>query len=261
MSDAAQTSQTSTSAPATSKPARSRSGGSKRKQNDYGDRLTVLGDRFVCSYSGRLCERAVRIPGLEEDQGICENYKNAICEEYEQSVNNVVRAPMRTQLMDFGGDLDYQSWLGPLSFWDVLTGEKGLTVAELSQSKKGGPVKKKTKSASKLDFAAGMYVIYHNKAPKPVNAIDGAEKEEGEKVKAKLTPVGAMRKLGSFCHTHKEQSWGARCKMDESFVAHFTVTDAPVDKLVNKTGSLLVGEPCYGPVVVVFTKKFSLKLQ
>lgn len=252
----------------------------KRKPETHGAVLTVLGDRFVCPYSGRLIERGVRIPGLEavfanlpcavawltenvKDEKSCENFKNALCEEYEQQPASVVRAPVRTQLMDFGGDLDYETWMGDLRFWDQLTMEKGLSVKDLAQLKKGAPVKKKARKNTKIEFQAGMYVIPHNKGAKLVNALDGST--DAEPMKGKLTPVSAIRKLEAFRNSHKDITLGASCRADPRFIAHTSSlepnTEVDTTKLYNKVASRLTQQDCYGPAVFIFTKKTSVVVE
>lgn len=254
--------------------------------------LTVLDQRFVCNYSGRVIKQAIFIPGhnnvcfanipcafawLDDHSNATPEeiakLKEAVCEEYEQPLESIVRAPPRNALSDFGGDQTYDAWFGLLRHWDILTETRGTTVVDFraNQKTKGKSASKKGKgAAAKVVFEPAMYVISYGKSAagcKKINALDGAV-EKGDK--DRLTPVAAIRKITTFINAHTEpaQEEGAPGKCPYARVTrdedgfHFQglTALAAEEKYANHIATQLVGLPIYGPAVVFFTRKTSVKV-
>ncbi len=269
--------------PKKAKAKRSRSS----KKKGAATRVTIVGDRFVCNYSGHLSEKAVFVPGLDaafanlpsawawieeqvakpEEQ---QELKNAALSAYEQLDALVVRAPERTKLADFGGDLEYHEWIGGLSLWDNFTTAKGLTVTEYRKhTQKTNAKRGKT---AKTPYIAAMYVLPHKKgAPKVINTLDGVETEKG--AKGVLTPVRAMRKLATFINaTSNVVDGDEKTKLPVfrqellvgpgySIIACIPRDDDVVGEhaaSLNKTATDIAGLSVYGPAVAFFTKSIKI---
>ncbi len=252
--------------------------------------VVVIGDRFVCSYSGRVVDHAVFIPGvdsacfanlpcafawLEDESNVSEDTQNklktAMAAEYEQTLENVVRAPKRSLLVDFGGDRYYADWIGPLQFWDRLTDAHGSTVAEFKQRGNQTAARRGKGAAARVAFDAAAYAIAYGKGAagcKKVNTIDGAQTAKG--AKNVLTIVKAYRKLQTFINGHVSEGEEAKQLFaiqqlhgTDGWYASVLVPCegvVPEDKLRNNIASHIVGFNVYGPAVVVFTRKHSQKI-
>jgi hypothetical protein len=256
-----------------------------------GTGVVVLGDRFVCSYSGEFGESAVFIPGVDtacfrnlpcafaflEDSGAKEEtvqkYKQALCEAYEQQINTVERAPKRELLANFGGDRYYGEWIGNLHFWDRLTESGGLTVPQyLAKKKKGnGTATKRGKgSGARVSFDAAPYTIAYGKGPagcKLINALDGVSVDEDVDVKKTMSMVRAMRKLQTFCSAHSDFGFEVRSVTGDGFYAFFIAIKD--DKLMavsvpakfqNHIAQQLLGHSAFGPATFIFTRKYSQRI-
>lgn len=252
--------------------------------------VVIIGDRFICSYSGRVVDHAVFIPGVDtacfanlpcafawlEDESnvsveVQDKLKAAMALEYEQTLENVVRAPKRSQLADFGGDKYYSEWIGPLVFWDRLTEAQGSTVGEWKQRGNSTATKRGKGAAQRIAFDAAAYTIAYGKGAagcKKVNTIDGAPVEKG--AKNVLTIVKAYRKLQTFINGHVSAEEDARqlyqvrqiSSANGWYASAIVPCDnvVPEDKLRNNIASQLAGFSVYGPAVVVFTRKHSQKI-
>jgi hypothetical protein len=252
--------------------------------------VVVIGDRFVCSYSGRVVDHAVFIPGvdtacfanlpcafawLEDESNVSaetqDKLKSAMAAEYEQTLENVVRAPKRNLLVDFGGDRYYSEWIGPLAFWDRHTEAQGSTVDEWKKRGNQTAARRGKGAAARVAFDAAAYVIAYGKGAagcKKVNTVDGAAIAKG--TKNVLTIVKAYRKLQTFINGHVSEEEDARQLYEirqlsstngwyaSVIVPHEGVV--PEDKLRNNIASQVVGFNVYGPAVVVFTRKHSQKI-
>ena len=251
-----------------------------------GASLTVLDQRFVCNFTGRVVPKAIFFPGvhnvcfcnipcafawLEDCSGADDitiaKHKQGICEEYEQTMDVIARAPKRDALSDFGGDMTYDAWIAPLREWDMLTDVKGTTVAEFrsADKNKGKSATKKGKGASaKISFDAAMYVVGHQGGAakcKKVTAVDGADVKDG------LSPVRAFRKINTFVTAHNGDVLPKKYVVDhihtEAFNATYIVTaDATAgdEKLLNKVASQVLALQVYGPAVISFLRKHSQKV-
>lgn len=243
-----------------------------------GPGVIILGaNHFACSYSGRVVERVILVPGIKDAafanipcafSWIEENVKDAekqqalkqaVCDEYEQSIETVVRAPHREYLQDFGGKMGYDEWIGPLKFWDVFTSNSGSTVKDYNQSLKGGASKR---GAGRVTFESAMYVLAHGKnSVKIINALDGAV-EKG--AKERLTPVAALRKLHSFIAKNgAAEAWDVQSHSTDGIFGFYLTPKAGVvvdDKLFNNVASQITGVRTFGPAVLTFTRKTSIKV-
>lgn len=247
--------------------------------------VTTVNNRFVCNYSGSLTEKAIFLPG---DQTVCfanlpcafsylestikdaeklQAAKVALCDAYEQNAETVQSAPDRSLLGVFGGDRSYEEWMGPLSFWNVLTNNVGTTVAEYQSNLKSGG-KRAVKGAGKVSFEAGLYVVSIKGAPRRVDAVDGAV-EKG--AKESLTPVRAYRKLHTWISKQKEHATNYRIVdiADAKDVWRgYAISLAPgvvadgeeQQKLYNQTVSMMSGLKHYGPAVLFVTRKTAVKI-
>lgn len=250
--------------------------------------VVVLGDRFVCSYSGEFGPSAVFIPGVDtacfrnlpcafaflEDSGakeeVVQKYKQAICDAYEQELNTVERAPKRELLANFGGERYYDEWIGPLHFWDRLTESGGLTVAQYLAKKKsrnGGATKRGKGSGARVSFDAAPYTIAYGKGPagcKLVNALDGVEVDEDVDVKKTMSMVRAMRKLQTFCNAHKDLNVEVCSAHAEGYYAFYVDAKDPTGsipaKFQNHIAQQLLGKTAFGPATFIFTRKYSQKI-
>lgn len=250
-----------------------------------GNGVVVIGNRFVCSYSGRTVERAIFAPGtakccfanvpcavawLEEnvkDADQVSTLKLSLAEKYDQPLAVLERAPHRQYLDTFGGSNDYTTWIGPLEKWDRLSEVSGTTVDEFSKKNKSGGKKKKGKAELRQNFESATYFIAHGKLSagvKRVDTIEGNVDAEGKK-KSGTTHVGSMRKVFAFAKANEVQKPYSISYIGNEFCYATSFThfgDEPADpKLHNKIASLLLGEEVYGPAVVVFLKKHSIKIQ
>jgi len=254
----------------------------KAKPAVSGNGVVVVGNRFVCSYSGRVVANAIFIPTVDtacfanipcalawledncKDATINDGLRHALATEYEQTLENIERAPKRELLADFGGNLFYDEWIGALAYWDHLTESIGLSVDGYSKRGTGTATKRGKGAAARVAFEAAMYVIAHAKGAggcKKVNALDGAV-EKG--AKERLTPVAALRKLSTFRNTH-EDTFQVEHVDGEGYSATTNVKAegllTPVDdKLINNIATQLVGHTVYGPALVIFTRKHSQKV-
>jgi len=279
----------SSSAPAESakQPAKKRERAKKVAPEIAGPGVVVLGDRFVCSYSGEFSPSAIFIPGVDtacfhnipcalaflEESGappeVQVRYKQALCDAYEQPLELVERAPQRHYLANFGGDRFYDEWIGPLELWDRLTETSGTTVAQYKDRKqgaKGSAVKRGRGGDARVSFLAAPYVVAYGKGAagcKLVNALDGVKEEEEHDAKDTMTMVRALRKLQTFIKGHDgEADFKIKSDFGEGYYAFFIGTDAPVTlpKLHNHIASSITTKQCYGPAVFIFTRKFSVKV-
>ncbi len=254
--------------------------------------VTIIGSRFVCSYSGRVVDRAVFIPGVDtacfanvpcafawiaEESNVPEDAKQelraAIASEYEQTLEIIERAPERSQLVDFGGNKYYKEWIGMLEFWDRLTEASGSSVQEFKQRDNGAATKRGGRGgqAARVVFDASAYTIAYNKGGagcKKVNTIDGAATEKG--AKNVLTIVKAYRKLQTFINGHVSTEDEARqlyqIRQLSSTAGWYASVIVPCEnviperKLLNNIATQLVGFEVFGPAVVVFTRKHTQKI-
>lgn len=259
---------------------------SRPKPLASGPGITPLGDHFVCAYTGRVIPRAIVpscIPKLAVANVPCavawirenvepENHDvllKALAEEYEQPLANLASPPPRAQLLDFGGNMPYNMWIGDLELWDTFTDQKGISVSEWKQKSKrgGGGLKKGKGTNARVVFEAGMYSIKPGKANsfKRVNALDGAV-EKGDK--ERLTPAAALRSVTTFAAKHAtsgesdytcigasslENGWSAVALVPAN--GAFGPTEG--DELVNNLATQILQRKCYGPAVVTFTKKYT----
>lgn len=244
--------------------------------------VTVIGNHLLCSYSGRIVEKAIFVPGLAEvcfanlpcafawiEEHVREPerqtmLKNAVCDRYEQPIDSVVRAPDWRLLEDFGGDRNYQEWIGPLKFWDVLTQSNGMDVKAYQESLRGGKKSQKT-AASKVTFEAGMHLL-QMKGQKAINALDG-KVEKG--AKETLTATKAYKKVSAFASTQKvgesDFAWHVQSVAGESFAGWVVTPPESADpeqikKYRNHVASQVTNQECYGPGVLIFTRKAAIKV-
>ena len=263
----------------------------KPKEPATGTGVNIVGNRFACSYSGKLTERAIFIPGVSTaafanlpcaaawlrdtvtDPEQRKHLFEQMCDEYEQDVAAVQDAPTRTLLADFGGYQSYDEWIGALTFWDMHTAGAGMSVPDY-QAALGGKTtaRGKTPAPTKLILERGMQVITHGPKPtvKRVNATDGAV-EKG--VKGQLTPVGIYTKLHSFVIKNKapgidlskpgvEPRWSQEVFVADGglFMAHTAVDFEPDAKLRNHAADSAFddGRTYYAPLVAITTRKISV---
>ena len=247
--------------------------------------VTILNNRFVCSYSAQITEKAIFLPGdltvcfanlpcafsyidlTVSDEAKRRDLKIALCNAYEQNVETVQSAPDRNLLACFGGNRSYEEWIGPLAFWNVLTSNSGTTVAEYQQLLKSGG-KQATKAAGKVTFEVGLYVVSPKGAPKRVNAVDGAV-EKG--AKENLTPVRAYRKLHTFIAKQSKENTAVKYRVIEIVdpkdswrgwgVTLAADSEEPgAEQAQNKVASSLTGSQLFGPAVVFITRKTAVKI-
>ena len=285
-----------TAATATRKRARGKKGDASKapasKPKAIGLGVNIIGSRFVCSYSGRVVDRAVFIPGVDtacfanipcafawiaEESNVPEDAKQelrvAIAAEYEQTLEIIERAPERSQLVDFGGNKYYKEWIGMLEFWDRLTEASGSSVQEYKQRDNGAATKRGggRGQTARVVFDASAYTIAYNKGGagcKKVNTIDGVATEKG--AKNVLTIVKAYRKLQTFINGHVSAEDEARqlfqVRQISSTAGWYASVIVPCEnviperKLLNNIASQLVGFEVFGPAVVVFTRKHTQKI-
>lgn len=253
--------------------------------------MVVVGDRVVCNYSGRVTQKGVAIPGVKgaafcnlpcllawlydtvPPGELLENAIDSVCQYYEQTRDNIARAPDRKRLITFGGDETYEQWIGSLSNWEALTDAKGSTAEELQKglSKRGkrdsNSVKGAKGSKQSQSFTAGAWVITHNKAAAgcvKANALDVLEAEDAgapESTGKRLTPMQAARKPRAYAKAHEEM----RLTHTEQpgFAADYctlhNMAAEPDDKQYNTIASNLLGVKVFGPASVIFFKKTTVK--
>lgn len=272
--------------PEPEKKSKKRSRSSKPKPIAKGPGVVIINNHFVCSYSGRIIEKAIFIPGvttaafanfpcafawIEEnvkDAAKQEELKRITCDDYEQTVESVVRAPIREKLSDFGGDLIYDEWMGPLKFWDILTDAQGSSVKDFQASLKGDTKRRGGKTNGRVTFESAMYVVSSGKGAagcKKINALDGAV-EKG--AKDRLTPISALRKIGTFTskNTPKDSTEPLWVQVDvggdnyRGWAVTPVVGYEPDEKLLNNIATQVCGHKVYGPAVILFTRKTSVKV-
>jgi hypothetical protein len=255
-----------------------------------GHGVVIIGNHFVCTFSGHVSERGTFITGVDDavfanipcaiawlnefipvaGKDAVDKLKLALCTDYDQTVEQVIAAPPRERLSDFGGNQFYSEWIGELHFWDRLTEAHGLTVAEWKLRQAGSTVLKRGKGAShRIAFEATTYSIAYGKSVagcKKVVAIDGAPAVEG--AKAQLTPVKCYRKLQAFMNAHPDQAFVIRHFDREGFFLSALVPDEtpgtvsipPENKMANNIASQLAMVSVFGPATCTFTRKYSQKL-
>lgn len=227
--------------------------------------ITVIGDRFVDSYTGQLSTHGIFVPGVSDKvfvtlpnavRWIMEFHNGDVdliattCEAYGQSVDNVRPSFRREELLEFGGKLLLSEWEQNHAIWRQHALEKGSTVAEW---RKGGA--KKTKTG--VTFDAGSYVIpYKGKSMKPVNALDTDKAEKG-----KLSTLAAFKKVHAFAKKHEGASAQYFvCDGADIIVCKPFAPTEPDAGIINNTATQLVGETVIGPAVAVFHRKKAVKL-
>lgn len=234
-------------------------------------KITTRKGQFVCDYTNAFIDKAVFIPGFrdvcflnlpcavaylernsENEQDLAKNLE-ALATSYGQTVEQLVAAPDPLQLLQNGGKLTYDEWIGDLAIWDAVTDSKGLTVDQWKRSDKRKP--KKAKPAATV-FEPGVYLVKPGKAaPQKVNAVDA---EKG--VKGQLTVVAIVRKLDKYMAG--KEGFEAINGTDEKcrFAAAMCVDGEKQEKEHNVQAEKLTGiNDIYGPAMFVFTRKFSLK--
>lgn len=281
-------SETIAAAAATVSRKRSRS---KAKSAAKKNTVVILNDRFLCSYSGQLVQRAIFIPGIPTvafanipcalawlDENVADTdernkYTEMLADEYEQTTQQFLRAPDRKYLTTFGGDRTYAEWIGDLRFWDVQADASGVTVADYQRGlKRRGSKNPRSKSeaSNKIVLERGACVIMHKgigaAAVKRVVGVDGAAADttEGPRKKGAMTPASAYSKLQTFANTNKELSWKRAVLVTENgiFTANTPVEellgDPEVARLRNPHGCKIFSGTVCGPVFCVVQKKFSV---
>lgn len=240
--------------------------------------LNILDDRFVCTYSGKVVDKAVFVPGstnvcfanipcgcawLIDYSGLTGDELQAklvsFCEAYGQFLDTVRRAPPREQLADFGGNLTYDQWISDLRTWDLITQQQGTTVDVYRKSTTKRATNKKAAASSKVTLKQGMYVIgveSGEKAVRAVTALDSAT----EKPKGALTPVGAYKRLGKFAAAQDKVQRGHKgvLSIQDKYVVHYLVGD-PDDPARNKIVSTLTNDFAVGPAVVIVHKQVTIE--
>ena len=275
------------------KGAKKRSRPKKVPPEVVGAGVVVLGDRFCGSYSGEFSTRAIFIPGVDsacfrnipcafaflDESGASaetiQKLKEATCESYGQELATAVRAPDRTKLANFGGDLFYEEWMGELLFWDQLTDNEGLSVTQYKEhgGRRHTALKRGKGSGARVSFDAAAYSVAYGKGPagcQLINALDAVPlAADTEKPKHDLSIVRALRKLSTFVNTHKETTFEVKSSHGDGFYACFIGVDAaaPEDddsvvptKLNNHIAQQILGMPAYGPALFIFTRKYSQRI-
>lgn len=254
-------------------PTKKRSRSSKRGSGKpKGVGVNIVGNRFCCSYTGHMCERAIFIPGVEGaafanipsafawidiqssmDDETKTRLKQQLCDFYHQLPTQVIHLPPRERLKDFGGVLSYEEWMGQGFFWDVHAQREGTTV----EAYRAGLSKKSRRGANEdqLVLQKGMQVILPGKSiatsVKRVTAVDELPKvkfADGEEVqeddatekrpKNRLTPLGCWSKLSNFVSKNNPALWEKRAKVlaNDSGMAFFVTARADYgDQNVHKT--------------------------
>ncbi len=262
------------------KPAAAKKRARKPAAPAVGAGVTVLGDRFVCSYSAQIREHAIFIPGVPtvcfanipcafawlrdnvRDAATLTDLKTKVCEAYEQpSIDGVLTPPDRSYLSDFGGDRLYPEWIGELAFWDIQASVKGSTVAQWKKQEKKSGTSKRGKGADKrLTLDTGMYSVGVGgmAATKKVDTIDGAEDATG------LTAIKATRKLAKFVASHPDLACLTHTitLAGGCVITYLALSEGmPVpEKVGNHTATMLTGVPVVGPAIVFANKKMSVKI-
>jgi hypothetical protein len=243
---------------------------------------TINGEeKFVCTYTYRLIEKAVFIPGQPKagafaNLPIAVSYVTDNCKDeakrkqilediavgYEQPTE-IPRAARLSDLNTFGGKLDYLTWVGDLSMWEDFTDEKGVTVAEW---KKGGSKKKRKKAVKpkveRVSLNPGSYVIrYQKRTAGAVIPFDDT----------KVNLLGADRAIEAFLKRSGESNPGL-----ERFATvrdKVTVLASEIDnkfqpqdieqlkKVHNKIASLFAECDVYGPAILIVRKSVSVVLK
>lgn len=247
-----------------------------------GPGVSFVHDRFVCAYSGVLRDKAVVIPDVSnavfanipcavawlEDNVKDENKRTALlaglATKYEQVLDNMPRAPPHQQLDNFGGPDDYVHWIGDLSFWDQLTADGGIGVAEYKAQQPKKPPRTKSNTSKKVDsvaFDKGVAQLAHNKS-----ATGG--------VTQLTTPeevAAAYAKVSHFCTQQNKDADVTSDAFPLFIIAHYCVQRGIVigcaargeghgDKHLNNVASQVAGTAVYGPALLIAISKFTQKL-
>jgi hypothetical protein len=236
-----------------------------------GPGVATVGNRYVGSFSGKVVEKAIFIPGvkgaafanipcavawLTDCAGIeiarIAELTAALAEAYDQTTSNVTRSPHRSLLATFGGELDYDTWIGDLAMWDGFTDDKGETLADYKKriAPKPKVAKKPAKKQVKVAFDAGMYLITVKGQPQRIDP----EPVEGVVPSKHPTAVSALRRM---------KQWSDLPIRIHDTKEHHMITgarDLADPKQLNVISSKIAGADCYGPALVIFLKKASIKL-
>ncbi len=212
-------------------------------------------DRWICGYSGHLCEY-----GIEDDGQMFATLRCALADRiakkkdpakllarYHQTADNVVPSLPLAKLSEFGGDLSYAEWLEG-TFWLEHAAKEGVTVAQYKT--KRDPKKAKPAAEKKRSYERGVYVLSSNKAVAKVVDLCVAY--------AKLNSFcGKQDKLAEFHVVHESTPFGfiLRC-------APGTYSPQDVALPINKLASALVpGSTVFGPAIATFLRATSVKEQ
>ena len=245
--------------------------------------VTVLGDRFVCSYSGEIRDRAIFVADIPtvcfanlpcafawlssnvQDATALADIKTKLCEVYEQpSVEGVLCPPDRSQLSDFGGSQVYSEWIGELVFWDTHAQISGTSVADWKKSAKKTTATKKAKAAqARVTFETGVYSVGIGGAAKckRVTHVDGDDKLTGKDI----TAIKSMRKLTKFAASSKLKLV-SECKVNVedgyTIFFHREREEEPgaVIKEHNHIATQMAGVNAVGPALVFALRKTSVKI-
>lgn len=244
-----------------------------------GSGVVVCGDRFVCSYSGQIRERAIFIPDVPtaafanlpcafawlslnvRDAATLAECKDKLCKEYQQPNPEAVPLPLpRDNLIDFGGNMTYSEWAHNLVFWDTHATTAGISVAEWKKmGKSKGPVKRGKGAQSRVSFDTGVYSVGVGSAgkTKKVDGVDNNDKEDKS-----FTAIKALRKLDKFARSHEDMQLAYQMCNGAGYSAVVLVPKQPQaeTKFLNHITSQLTECQCYGPAVVFALRKLSVKV-
>ena len=223
-----------------------------------GSGIGLAGKFIVCSYCGNAAPKALVptavITGAAFDTLPCAlawgeaNGVDAakLCALYGQPAGLALPAPDTAALIQFGGTLTQDVWLPNYDLWTQHTQLHGITSDALPKS---GKSSKKKAAAGAITFEVGAYLVPLKGAAKLVDKLD-ADAKAGD-----VTIISAKRKLDKFAKTNLQQvqHWD----LERFSISACGAGDATQ---LNNVATQLAGANVYGPAMVLFTRKCSIKV-
>lgn len=254
--------------------------------------VVLPGERFVCSYTGRVVSHAIvpnylhgvafaNLPACKAwiaMHGRSDEEKHElwadVCEQYQQDPEQVPNLPPLHTFADFGGELPYEDWIAGLEFWDVHAKTMGVDAPSFKQRTGKLKKKKSAKKAKKVEpvkfqFVRGVYSINHKTDTiKSIQEVQSLGHEEGKK--GDFTALDAMARVRTFQERH--------AKMEPAVNLRFVTFNKPFglvtglvyasefeprdESLANRIAQRMDAElDLVGPCVLHSMKKATLKFE
>ena len=260
-----------------------------RAKKPSGDGVRVVGQRFVCTWTGQLIEKAIvptAIDGVAfvnlpcawawihsnvKDEDARYKLLESVCEQYQQDPAAVVLPLAQSRLFDLGGDQPYDAWMPNARLWDRKTDTDGTDVAtyqaRAKKAKSKGSSRAKKPVVESVTLEPGLYLVKHQnkdwtKAFHRCDAIEGAADDARQLTPSKVhTPY--HRFLKTTLKDSDEQPYAEVSVVNEAgdLRAFAAVQKDGSDSLptVNAAARKCFAYQIHGPLVLFVTKKHVVK--